>query len=71
MSNNSSGSGGIGFGSALTLVFIILKLTDVIDWSWVWVLAPLWIGLALFVAFMGVSLLLMFGTAFFTLIFKK
>lgn len=44
--NNSGGSsvGGISFGSLLTLVFIVLKLTGVIDWSWVWVLSPLWIS---------------------------
>ena len=26
----------------LTIAFIVLKLTDVIDWDWVWVLAPFW-----------------------------
>jgi hypothetical protein len=43
---NSSGpsSGGVGFLGLLTIVFITLKLTGVIDWSWVWVLAPLWIS---------------------------
>lgn len=40
-------SGGIGFGGLLTIAFIVLKLTHVIDWSWVWVLAPLWIPIAL------------------------
>lgn len=44
MSNNSSGSS-ISFGGLLTIVFIILKLCGVIDWSWVWVLSPIWIGL--------------------------
>lgn len=34
---------GPGFGSLLTLVFIVLKLIGVINWSWWWVLAPLWI----------------------------
>ena len=38
-------SGGIGFSSVLFIVFLILKLTHVIDWSWVWVFAPLWIDL--------------------------
>lgn len=44
--NNSGGSsvGGISFGSLLTLAFIVLKLTGVINWSWVWVLSPLWIS---------------------------
>ena len=34
--------GGIGFLDALTLLFVALKLLKVIDWSWWWVLAPLW-----------------------------
>lgn len=31
----------------LTVLFIGLKLTGYITWSWVWVLSPLWIGFAL------------------------
>jgi hypothetical protein len=42
--SESSKSGGIGFSSVLFLVFLVLKLTGVIDWSWWWVTAPLWIG---------------------------
>ena len=41
--NNSNSGGGIGFCGLLTVAFIILKLTGFITWSWVWVLAPLWI----------------------------
>jgi hypothetical protein len=37
----------IGFAGLLTLIFIVLKLTEVIAWSWLWVLSPLWIGFAL------------------------
>lgn len=33
----------------LLLIFIVLKQTDLIDWSWVWVLAPLWIPACLIV----------------------
>ena len=40
-------SNGIGFCSILTIVFIVLKLTGVIAWKWVWVLAPTWIPLAI------------------------
>jgi len=49
-SNNTS-SNGIGFFSILGIVFIILKLTNNIDWSWWWVTAPFWIplGFATFV----------------------
>ena len=36
-------SGGIGFFGLLTIVFITLKLLEKIDWSWWWVLAPIWI----------------------------
>lgn len=42
--NNKSGGAGIGFTGLLTLVFIVLKLTHVIKWSWVWVLSPVWIS---------------------------
>ena len=35
--------GGIGFCGLLCLIFITLKLCNVISWSWVWVLAPIWI----------------------------
>ena len=46
MSNNSSSSsGGIGFSGLLTVLFIGLKLTGFINWSWLWVLSPLWISL--------------------------
>lgn len=31
----------------LTIVFFILRLTNVITWSWIWVFSPLWIGFAL------------------------
>lgn len=37
---------GPGFLSLLTLLFIGLKLTGHIDWSWLWVLAPFWIPAA-------------------------
>lgn len=47
-SNNSSKSGvSIGFGSLLTILFIGLKLTNYITWSWLWVLSPLWIPIAI------------------------
>lgn len=57
MSKESSGSsGGIGFAGLLTIVFIVLKLTNYIDWSWWWVLSPLWIPLAIVVAIFAVIL---------------
>ena len=44
----STSSGGISFGGLLAIVFITLKLTGYIDWSWWWVLSPFWIPLAIF-----------------------
>ena len=38
----------IGFWGLLTLVFITLKLTNVLHWSWIWILSPVWISLVLF-----------------------
>lgn len=35
---------GIGVGTVLFLVFLVLKVTGQIDWSWWWVFSPLWIG---------------------------
>lgn len=43
-------AGGIGFCGLLAIAFIVLKLTGFIDWSWLWVLAPLWIPVAIFFA---------------------
>jgi hypothetical protein len=43
-SSSNSSSSGIGFTGLLTIAFVVLKLTGVIDWSWWWVLSPLWIG---------------------------
>lgn len=49
MSNNITEvkSGGIGFFGLLAILFIGLKLSGVINWSWWWVTAPLWGGVAL------------------------
>lgn len=41
---SSSSSGGVGFVGLLTILFIGLKLTKYIDWSWWWVLSPIWIS---------------------------
>lgn len=43
MSNKSNSSNGLGLGTILFLIFMVLKLTNYIDWSWWWVTAPLWI----------------------------
>jgi len=40
-----STSNGIGLPGVLFIVFLVLKLTGNIDWSWWWVTSPLWIPL--------------------------
>lgn len=48
--NNTGAAGGLSFYGLLTIAFIVLKLTGVIDWSWLWVLAPAWIPAAIAIA---------------------
>lgn len=50
----STNSGGIGFVGLLTILFIGLKLTGHIAWSWWWVLAPIWISTLLLFGFLGI-----------------
>lgn len=52
--SNSNSSGGIGIGGVLLIVFIVLKLCGVIAWSW-WVLSPLWIPIALWLAIVAIA----------------
>ena len=47
-------SGGIGFFGLLAIVFITLKLTGYITWSWWWVLAPLWMPISVILVIAGV-----------------
>ena len=56
--NNSSSSGGIGFVGLLTIAFIVLKLTDVIDWSWWWILSPIWISGGLIILVLVIATLI-------------
>lgn len=53
MSRNSSSSngGGLSFSGALQIVFIVLKLCEVIDWSWWVVFIPLWIDCVIVIGF--------------------
>lgn len=50
---SSSSSSGIGFTGILTILFIGLKLAKVINWSWWWVLSPLWISTILAIVILG------------------
>lgn len=48
-SSSSSSSSGIGFTGLLAVAFIVLKLCNVINWSWLWVLSPIWIPIGLLI----------------------
>lgn len=50
MKNSESASSGVGFGGLLCVAFVVLKLCGVIDWSWWWVISPIWIPIAIVVA---------------------
>lgn len=57
--------GGVSLATVLLVIFLVLKLTGLIDWSWLWVLSPLWIPIAL-----GISTLFIIGVvALFILLF--
>lgn len=62
MSNatTSPSSGGVSFVGLLTVLFIALKLTGVIAWSWWWVLSPLWISVALVLLVLLVGAIVVF-----------
>ena len=66
---SESRTGGIGFSGLLTIVFITLNLTDYIDWSWWWVLSPLWIPFV--VIAIVIVLLAMFTNGRFTIRRRK
>ena len=54
---NKSNIGGI-MTSLLLVVFVVLKLIGVIEWSWVWVLSPLWVPLVLAVIVLAIILII-------------
>jgi len=43
MSGNNNVSSSVGIPGILFCIFVVLKLTNHIDWSWIWVTSPLWI----------------------------
>jgi len=44
MNSQNVSYNGIGFIGILTILFIALKLTGYIKWSWFWILSPLWLS---------------------------
>lgn len=72
MSEGSSGaSSGVSFLGLLAILFIGLKLGGVIDWSWLWVLSPLWLGLAVIVAVFVVAALVIILIGLVRYLFRK
>lgn len=57
MKNKNVRNSGIGFISALTLIFIVLKLTNNISWSLVWVLSPMWITFVLLIIIFAIIMI--------------
>ena len=55
-SSSSRSSGGISFTGALTILFIGLKLGNVINWSWWWVLSPIWISASIVITILAIVL---------------
>ena len=58
MKDKNVRNSGIGFISVLTLMFVVLKLTNNISWSWIWVLSPIWISLILIALVFGIILVI-------------
>jgi hypothetical protein len=54
MANENKSNGGIGLGVILFLIFMTLKLTGNIDWSWWWVTSPLWIPFVAAAVILGI-----------------
>jgi hypothetical protein len=65
MSNNTSSSSSSIFPSLLTVLFIGLKLTGHITWSWWWVLSPLWISALVGLTILAIVLIIAVATGFF------
>ena len=60
MKSPSTSSGGLSFTGALTILFIGLKLGNVIHWSWWWILSPIWISLLLVFGIMAIIITIAF-----------
>jgi hypothetical protein len=51
-------SNGLGFTTILFLIFMTLKLTNLITWSWWWVTSPLWIPIVVIIFLAFIALLI-------------
>ncbi len=51
---------GIGFTGLLTLLFIAFKILGVVDWSWWWVLSPIWISIGVLISIIFIIFIVVF-----------
>lgn len=56
--DDKTASGGMSFLGTLTLIFVVLKLLKIIDWSWWWVLFPTWFPLAILLGMILLAVIL-------------
>ena len=56
--SEESKSSGLGILAVLQIVFLILKLTGLIDWSWWLVLVPLWTDIGLSLLYIIIALII-------------
>lgn len=66
-----SATGGIGIGGFLFLIFVTLKLTNYINWSWWWVTSPIWIPILFGLVVMAIPIIWVFIYSFFKFLTKK
>lgn len=58
--DNKTSSSGMSFFGVLGTIFVVLKFLNVIDWPWLWVLSPFWIGLIVSIIVVAIVLLVVF-----------
>lgn len=71
MSNLNVQHGSMDVATVLTIVFVVLKLTGLIHWSWWWVLSPLWIGFAFTFGVLVAVFVIVFLISLWEELFKK
>lgn len=59
--NDNKTRSGIGFTGTLQIAFIVLKLCGIINWSWLWVLSPTWISVALLFVCIIIAIFIVIG----------
>ena len=63
MDEKTTYGNGIGLGTILAIVFLVLKLCGVISWSWWWVFAPIWIPIGIAIIFVVIAFIVAFVTS--------